>query len=221
MINKIFKKFLLTCLISFSCFLCLTYGNLDRVKAFIGRESFPTINPSKDATEYYYEVWNPGFLGIGSHMVYYKIYAEKYMYAYDRLYLKNLSGTTYWDHNANSGIISITSTTTVSRSKSITISASLGYNFSEVVAGKIGYSETNSVTYTVENSVTHSRTMDRETPVGYYSLASSIDADLLRINKLSTLSKNDGYLNLVERGEQLAFRTKDPYVALRYTTSSH
>lgn len=140
-----------------------------------------------------------------------------------RVFLKNISGTTYWDQRASSATISVTSTVSVAEqdTSQLAVKGGLKFPYKGVdISGEVGYTKTWSTTYTVSNSVTHTRTLDRTSPVGYYSLQSTVDADKYRAD----VSKYDGssyVYNSSLSGYFFSPRTQNPYVYLRYTTYSH
>lgn len=133
-----------------------------------------------------------------------------------------LRGTTYWDPSlSSSAALSITTTQTVSSANSNTISANLGLKVpikALELAGQVGYSNTSAYTYTQSNSITHTRTLDRNCPKGYYSLQSTVDADEYEVDLYLKDGASYFYNNT---GRFVSFRKTTPYLYLRYTTTQH
>lgn len=138
-----------------------------------------------------------------------------------RLFFRNLSGTTYWGQKATKAEIKITSTKTVSSTKTHTKSAELGLKVpvkAVEVSGKIGGSSSNAVTYTASNSASHARTLDRSSPKGYYSLQSTMNASKYKVK----MYKKDGSSYKYDStGYMYSYRATSPYVYLRHTSAQH
>lgn len=156
---------------------------------------------------------------------YSKVEYYKRDYTVYRIYLKNISGTTYWDGGRYSatGVVEISRTEKVSSTNAWQVSGDLGFKVpvkAAEVSGKLGGSYSKSKTYTTSDNQRHARTLDRQSPPGYYSLQAAINADEYKVyvyDRANTRSSwsSQGY------GYMLRYHTEDPYVYLRYTTYSH
>lgn len=138
---------------------------------------------------------------------------------------KNLSGTTYWNQNgyASSATITYSTSQTVSSSTSKTISGSLGLKVpikAVEISGELGYSSTKTTTFSYSESAAHTRTLDRNSPTGYYSLQAThnlIDHLHFVYDKETKNASWDymGYGYLVE------VQNLTPFISLRYTSNYH
>lgn len=141
-----------------------------------------------------------------------------------KIHLKKLTSTFFWEHDkAESATISIAQTITVSETTAKETSIKLGLKVPLKVAEvyfEIGGSRTKSTTYTIENSVSHTYKLTQNSPVGYYSLQATVDADKFQTESYSRKKKSTDFTS---KGIDylLRYRSEEPYIMLKYTTDQH
>lgn len=172
-------------------------------------------------TTFEFTVWD--FWPFDKH--YYKVYvyeddSGEYFY-----YAKNLSGTTYWNQNGYSptGTITYTQTITVGSSTSKTISGNLGLKVpvkAVEISGQVGFSSTTTKTFSVAEAGAHSRTLDRTSPTGYYSLQATHNVvnHKFSVYDKETVSQSYTYVGY---GYLVDIINSVPFVSLRYSEQYH
>ena len=130
--------------------------------------------------------------------------------------LKNLSDTYEWN-GANdyrpSMMLQISKTTTVSSTKSWSVTAELGFEVpveAVTISGKLGGSYTSEKTYTTENTKASEHPLDRTSAKGYYAIVAAVKGDLFNVD----VTKNG---KSVRGGKLLKYTTSKPYIMIRYS----
>jgi hypothetical protein len=135
--------------------------------------------------------------------------------------LNNLSGTKYWGNyknqqkTAQSMTIGVHKETTVSKSSSWTISASVGFEIpvkAAKICGELGGSYTNSKTYAKTEGTSSAYVIDTNSKNGYYAVTHAANCDSYNI----TLKKNGSNYS---SGKLIRFAGTNGYERLWYSST--
>lgn len=130
--------------------------------------------------------------------------------------LKNLSDTYEWkgaNDYRTSLVVCVSRATTVSSTKSWSVTAELGFEVpveAVTIGGKLGGSYTSEKTYQIEELRSSEHPLDKTSPKGYYAIVSAVKADLFNVDVTKDGEDAKG-------GKLLKYTTEQPYIMLRYS----